>query len=279
MTVQTPHLLPLRSPTAQHPPGVLRSVVPLLGLAAGVALWTVVTAPWASARGFVTAFSPANAVPMLWELLHSGAIWPHLEVSLKRVAVGLGLAFVLGVPTGLAVGYLRWVEQSTRVLFQFLRMISPLSWTPIAIVAFGIGDLPVYFLIAIAAVWPIILSTAAGVEGVNRQWVLMGRTLGATSWETIWAVVLPAIATHLFTGVRLALGLAWIILVPAEMLGVQSGLGYYILDTRDRLAYPELTAVILLIGLIGYSLDASIRFVRWRWSRAPSLAETVEASR
>jgi len=279
MTVQAPHLLPSRSPTAQRPPGVLPSVFPLLGLAAGVALWAVVTAPWVSARGFVTAFSPANAVPTLWELLHSGAIWPHLEVSLKRVVVGLGLAFVLGVPTGLAVGYLRWVEQSTRGLFQFLRMISPLSWTPIAIVAFGIGDLPVYFLIAIAAVWPIILSTAAGVEGVDRQWVLMGRTLGATSWETIWAVVLPAIATHLFTGVRLALGLAWIVLVPAEMLGVASGLGYYILDTRDRLAYPELTAVILLIGLIGYSLDASVRFIHWRWSRAPSLAETVEASR
>lgn len=260
-------------------PGLARTLLPLVGLAAGLALWTVATSPRISSNEFVSAFSPGRAIPALWELARGGVIWLHVGISLKRVAVGLALATALGVPAGLALGYLRRVEQGARALFQFLRMISPLSWTPIAIAALGIGDLPVYFLIAIAAVWPIMLDTAAGVEAVDRRWILMGRSLGATPLETLRGVVLPAIAGHLFTGLRLALGLAWIVLVPAEMLGVASGLGYYILDTRDRLAYPELMAVILLIGLIGYLLDAAIRLARRRWSKAPSLAETIEAAR
>jgi NitT/TauT family transport system permease protein len=258
--------------------GLARALLPLAGLIAGLALWTVATSRIFS-NEFVAAFSPGRAIPALWALAHNRAIWLHVGISLKRVAIGLALATALGVPAGLALGYLRQIEHGVRALFQFLRMISPLSWTPIAIAAFGIGDLPVYFLIAIAAVWPIMLDTAAGVEAVDRRWILMGRSLGATSLETVRAVVLPAIAGQLFTGLRLALGLAWIVLVPAEMLGVSSGLGYYILDTRDRLAYPELMAVILLIGLIGYLLDAEIRLARRRWSRAPSLAETIEAAR
>jgi NitT/TauT family transport system permease protein len=279
MTIRRSSSPAVRLSVEHLPPGVVRGLLPVLGLAAGVAVWAVATAPGLGARDFVTAFSPAKAIPMLWTLLRSGAIWPHLVTSLKRVVIGLSLACAMGIPMGLLVGYLRSVEQSTRLLFQFLRMTSPLSWTPVAIVAFGIGDLPVYFLLAIAAVWPIILNTAAGVEGVERRWVLMGRTLGAAPWETVRSVVLPAIATHLFTGLRLALGLAWIVLVPAEMLGVPSGLGYYILDTRDRLAYPELMAVIVLIGLVGYLLDAAIRFLRRRWVALPSLHDAAEAAR
>ncbi len=256
-----------------------RVLLPLAGLILAVVGWSVATAPGFSSGGFVAAFSPGRAVPALLDLLRSGTLWPHVGVSLKRVVVGLALACALGIPTGLVAGYLQWFDRGTRTLFQFLRMISPLSWTPIAIVAFGIGDLPVYFLITVAAVWPIVLNTAAGVEAVDRRWILMSRSLGATASETVRAVVLPAIAAQLFAGLRLALGLAWIVLVPAEMLGVSSGLGYYILDTRDRLAYPELMAVILFIGLLGSVLDAALRLVRWRWSRAPSLAETVEAAR
>ncbi len=264
--------------TPRVPRVLVGAVLPLLGLAGGIALWAAATTPGLWAQGFITEFSPGRAIPALWELLRDGAIWPHLWVSLKRVAVGLALASALGVPTGLLVGYLRGVDQSTRLLFQLVRMISPLSWTPIAIAAFGIGDLPVYFLIAIAAVWPIILNIAAGVEAVDRRWILMGRTLGATPRETVRAVVLPAVTSYLFAGLRLALGLAWIVLVPAEMLGVASGLGYYILDTRDRLAYPELMAVVLLIGIVGYALDVAIRLARWRWSRLPSLHDEEAAA-
>lgn len=139
-------------------------------------------------------------------------------------------------------------------------MISPLSWAPVAVALFGIGHRPVFFLVA-AAVWPIVLNTAAGVHAVDPGHKLVARSLGATRSEVLTSVVLPATRGHVLTGLRVALGMAWVVLVPAEMLGVDSGLGYQILNTRDQLAYDQMMAVILVIGVLGYFLDALARYV------------------
>jgi len=145
-------------------------------------------------------------------------------------------------------------------------MISPLSWMPLAVMAFGLGDLPVVFLISVASVWPLLLNTAAGVAAVDPKRLLLARSLCATPTETVLKVVVPSILGPILTGLRLAIGVAWIVLVPAEMLGVRSGLGYYILDARDRLDYAELVAVILVIGLVGYALDSVLRTAHRRWA-------------
>ncbi len=145
-------------------------------------------------------------------------------------------------------------------------MISPLSWMPIAVMVFGVGDRPIYFLLAFAAVWPILLSTAAGVSQLDARWLQLARSLAATRWEILRHVVVPGVLGHILTGVRLAIGILWIVLVPCEMLGVSAGLGYFILDTRDRLAYPELMATVLLIGLLGFLLDSLARGFCERWS-------------
>ena len=131
---------------------------------------------------------------------------------------------------------------------------------------FGVGDSPIYFLLAFAAVWPILLNTAAGVRQLDPHWLLLSRSLAATPWETLTRVVVPGVLGHVLTGVRLAIGICWIVLVPCEMLGVSAGLGYFILDTRDRLAYPELMATVIAIGVIGYALDALARSVVARGS-------------
>jgi NitT/TauT family transport system permease protein len=172
-----------------------------------------------------------------------------------------------GVPIGLAIGASRAVESGTSGAFQFLRMISPLSWMPIAVMVFGIGDAPIYFLLGFAAVWPVILNTAAGVRQLDPRWLALARSLSATRGEMLLRVVIPGTLSHILTGVRLAIGIIWIILVPAEMLGVSSGLGYFILDTRDRLAYSELMAVIVLIGILGFVLDAVAQNLHRRWAR------------
>ncbi|MBD0335204.1 MAG: ABC transporter permease [Cyanobacteria bacterium Co-bin13] len=255
-----------RSPT--HPPlRKLRLVIPLplWGVLASVLLWWLVTTPVLHPSPVLNDFSPERAFAATLQLLTSGAIVPHVWASLRRVFVGLVAATVLGIPLGLLVGLSRPMEQSTTVLFQFIRMISPLSWMPIAVMAFGIGDMPVYFLLTIAAIWPLMLSTAAGVAAVDRRWLLLSRSLCATWGETVRRIIVPAIAPHILTGLRLAIGIIWIVLVPAEMLGVRAGLGYYILDTRDRLAYSELVAVILIIGLIGYLLDTGFRVASRAW--------------
>ena len=234
----------------------------LLGL---LLLWWLGVHLFGEVDGLSARFSPQATLASLVELLGQGEVYEHAWVSLKRILVGLALALLIGVPLGLLVGSYRHLESATTPAFQFLRMISPLSWMPIAVMVLGVGDAPVYFLLAFAAVWPILLSTAAGVAQLDRNWLLLARSLSATRTETVLRVVLPGITAQILTGVRLAIGIIWIVLVPAEMLGVSAGLGYFILDTRDRLAYSELMAAVVLIGALGYALDHAARWLHQRW--------------
>ena len=231
------------------------------GLIALLVLWWIATDLLVASDSFAARFSPTTALPALYELLTASDLLHHPVVSLRRVLVGLGLALLIGVPLGLLVGRSKLAEAATTPSFQFLRMISPLSWMPIAVMVFGVGDAPIYFLLAFAAVWPILLNTAAGVRQLDPHWLLLSRSLAATQWETLTRVVVPGVLGHVLTGIRLAIGINWIVLVPCEMLGVSAGLGYFILDTRDRLAYSELMATVIAIGVIGYALDVLARAV------------------
>lgn len=238
-------------------PGWLLGISGLAGL---LVLWWLGVKVFGAADGLSARFSLAATLSSLWELLGRGELYLHIAVSLKRIFVGLFLALLVGVPLGLLVGSSRNLEAATTPAFQFLRMISPLSWMPIVVMLMGVGDSPIYFLLAFAAVWPIMLNTAAGVRQLDPRWLQLSQSLSATRWETLRRVIIPGVVGHVLTGVRLAIGILWIVLVPCEMLGVSAGLGYYILDTRDRLAYSELMAMVLLIGLLGFALDA---FARW----------------
>lgn len=240
--------------------------LPATGLMLVLALWWVGALLLTQRTPISTVFAPWPTALALARLLPSADLWWHVMLSLQRVFVGLGLAVLVGVPLGVLAGLSRSFSKATTPVFQFLRMISPLSWMPIAVMVLGVGDAPVYFLLAFAAVWPVMLNTATGVAQLDPNWLLLARSLSATRSETILRVVLPGITAHILTGVRLAIGIIWIVLVPAEMLGVSAGLGYFILDTRDRLAYDELMAAIVLIGAIGFALDWLARALHGRWS-------------
>ena len=231
----------------------------LTGLLGLLAVWWVLTVPFVSSDSLAARFSPTASLQALGAMLAEGEIWHHMGVSLKRVLVGLAIAVVIGVPLGLVLGWWQGLNDVLSPSMQFLRMISPLSWMPIAVMIFGIGDQPVYFLLGYAAVWPVMLSTLSGVRAVDRRWLEVGQSLAASRWETIRHIVIPAITAHILTGVRLAVGILWIVLVPCEMLGVTAGLGYYILDTRDRLDYQALMATIVVIGVLGFLLDWTLR--------------------
>jgi NitT/TauT family transport system permease protein len=222
-------------------------------------VWWLLAALVAPSGTLLARFGPGEALPALFEFLSSGIGLSHTVDTLRRLLLGLAAAIGVGAAVGVTVGLSRTVGEATSGVFQFLRMVSPLAWTPIAVAAFGIGDPPVFFLVAVAALWPVILSTAAGVEQVDPGWVAVAKSLNATRLETVRHVYLPAIRSQTGTGIRLALGTAWIVIVPAEMLGVDSGLGYAILDARDRLDYPELMAIVIWIGVIGTILDLAAR--------------------
>ena len=247
---------------------ILHGVLGVAGLLALLMLWWLGIRLFGSTDGLAARFSPQATLTSLLELLGRAELYEHVLVSLERILVGLLLALLIGVPLGLMIGSYRHLEAATTPAFQFLRMISPLSWMPVVVMLMGVGDQPIYFLLTFAAIWPILLNTIAGVRQLDPRWLQLSRSLSATRWETLCKVILPGVLGHVLTGVRLSIGILWIVLVPCEMLGVSAGLGYFILDTRDRLAYSELRAMVLLIGVLGFMLDALARGLHRRWGHA-----------
>lgn len=207
-----------------------------------------------------------KAVPEMWEL---GKIQHAAAASSFRLGYGLLIAITIGVPIGILMGRSKWFRDLSNSPFQLLRMISPLSWMPLAVMVFATWNGSIIFLIAMASVWPVAFATAAGLAKVDPAWFKVARNLGAKPWHLLTQIIMPAISFDVFTGIRLALGVAWIVLVPAELLGVTSGLGYAIKDARETLSYDQLTAMVLTIGVIGFVLDSACVLLirRFSWHR------------
>lgn len=253
-------------------PSLIAAALASSGLAVLLLVWWI--GGWIVANNPRTAsfagFAPAPTLARLVELISSGEAWSMTAPSLMRVGLGLIWATVIGVPVGIFIGRVAIARAVTNIPFQLLRMISPLSWMPIAVMAFPTWDGAIIFLIAVAAIWPIVFATAAGVRRIDPAWFKVARNLGAKPIDTLVSVILPAISQDVLTGIRLALGVGWIVLVPAEYLGVTSGLGYAINDARDTLEYDRLAATVLIIGIIGFALDLALQQLikRLSWIRS-----------
>jgi NitT/TauT family transport system permease protein len=238
------------------------------GLAILFGLW------WAStyalslnpATSQFASFGPVPAFKATWAMLESGHIQKAVWASGYRLGAGLAIAIAIGVPIGILIGRSRRFRELSNSPFQLMRMISPLSWEPIAVIVFAGWDKAIIFLVAIAAVWPVTFATAAGLAKVDPAWFKVARNLGASPWQMVTQIIIPAIAFDVLTGIRLALGVAWVVLVPAEFLGVRSGLGYTIEDARETLEYDHLMAMLLVIGAIGYALDSALLALIRRYS-------------
>jgi len=248
-----------------------RIAYPAIGFVILIGLWAI--GGWfLSINPGTSNFEKFGLVPTMQAvpgLVSSGYVVEHVIASGYRLAIGLLLAILIGVPIGIALGLSRITEQITNEPFQLLRMVSPLSWMPIVVFVFPRWDQAIIFLIAVAAIWPVIYATAAGLKKVDPAWFKVSRNLGASFHKMLSQVIFPAIAFDIFTGIRLALGLAWVVLVPAELLGVSSGLGYAIKDARETLAYDHLTAMVVVIGIIGFTLDTVVGVLvrKYSWQR------------
>jgi NitT/TauT family transport system permease protein len=242
-----------------------------LGLAIFAALWALGGALLEASprlRSFADfgLLPTLSAFPVLWE---AGKLQSAIAASSYRLGTGLAIAILVGIPIGVLVGQSKRFRELTNSSFQFLRMISPLSWMPIAVYVFDRWDESIIFLVAFASVWSVIYQTAAGVAKIDPAWFKVARNLGANHWQMLMQIIMPAISFDIFTGIRLALGVAWVVLVPAELLGVTTGLGFEIRDARETLSYSHLTAMVLTIGIIGFALDAccAVLVRRYSWHR------------
>ncbi|NBT34782.1 MAG: ABC transporter permease [Betaproteobacteria bacterium] len=204
------------------------------------------------------------------ELAVSGELWTHLFDSLRREAVAFIYASV-AIPLGVFMGVFRWVNEQLDAIVEIFRPIPPIAWIPLSILWFGVGNAQNQFIIFLGIFFPILLNTVDAVRGVEPNLVRAARCLGASSFAVIVKVILRAAMPQIVTGIRIGLGVGWMALVAAELVGASSGLGFLINDARTVLRTDYILVGMLTIGFIGLTLDRIVRVVAQRtmpWSRA-----------
>ncbi|HEV7287009.1 ABC transporter permease [Sphingomonas sp.] len=249
---------------------LMRIVPPVLLIVALIAIWWV-----AIARSENHIFpTPPEVASGAWALLQDGTLLQHIEASLLRVEMGFGLAFLVAVPLGLWMGWVSGAYFTLNPLFQMLRPISPIAWIPVAILWFGVGDFSPIFLIFVSSVFPMMVQTTMGVRTIDRRYLRAAANFGVSRWVLFTRVVIPAVLPEIIIGMRIGLGVAWLVVVAAEMIALNSGLGYLIMDSRNAgNRYDLVIASMIIIGVIGLLLDGLTRLleqlsiVKWRYVR------------
>jgi NitT/TauT family transport system permease protein len=243
-----------------------RLIWPVLAAALLLAVWHY-SVLWAGSKVFP---SPVQVQKGMVELFHKNVLWQDIGNSLRRVAIGFVAATLLGIPLGLTFGWYPSINQIVNPVMQILRPISPIAWIPVAIIFFGVGDKAAIFLIFLGAFFPILVACVNGVSNVPSVYRRSGRNFGLTPAQLLSRVVFPAALPQIIVGLRLALGIAWLVVVAAEMVAVDSGLGYLVIDSRNSgKRYDLVVAAMLMIGVIGLALDLgfrrieTIKSVRW----------------
>lgn len=239
----------------------------VIGLLLGVWWWVVV------ATESVIFPTPGQVVIGTIELIKDGTLWEHIYSSLFRVGTGFLLAVLIAVPLGLWMGWVKCAYTTLNPLFQILRPISPIAWIPIAILWFGVGNASPVFLIFLSSVFPMIVQTTAGVHTIERRYLRAAENFGVSRYTLFTQVVIPAVLPQIIVGMRIGIGVAWLVVVAAEMIALHSGLGYLIMDSRNAgNRYDLVIAAMIIIGLIGLMLDGLMRLleglkiVRWRYA-------------
>ncbi len=212
-----------------------------------------------------------DVVSGMVELTLNGDIMRHAVASLFRVTSGFYLSILFGIPLGVAIGQSKIGQIFLNPLIQFLRPISPLAWIPLSMLWFGIGDKPAIFLIFLAGFFPLVVSTMVAVASIDPIYFLVAANFNLTQYEVTTKVVIPAMLPSVFTALRITIGIAWVVVVAAEMIAVKSGLGYLIIDSRNALRMDYVVDGMIVIGFIGLSLDfimkrlGHIESLAWNW--------------
>jgi NitT/TauT family transport system permease protein len=202
---------------------------------------------------------PIIVVSSLIELLADGTLVCHTVASLYRVTAGFYLAIIFGIPLGIVLGQIKYARWFINPIIHFLRPISPLAWIPLAMLWFGIGDQPAIFLIFLSSFFPLVVSTTIAVHNINPTYLQVAANFKFSRIETLTKVIFPAIMPEVITALRLTVTIAWLVVVAAEMIAVQSGLGYLILDARNALRMDYVMDGMIVIGIIGLLLDGLMK--------------------
>ena len=274
--------LPLAAPISKAPrlvlPGVaaltslLKAVVPpLLGILLFIGVWALIATKSEGLPGPVSTWAAAlelfanpfydngpNDMGIGWNILH----------SLGRVGIGFGLAALVGIPLGFAIGRFAFLAGMLSPIISLLRPVSPLAWLPIGLLVFEAAGPASIWVIFISSIWPIILNTAAGVASVPQDYLNVARVLKLSEFKVLTRILFPAVLPHLMTGIRLAIGVAWLVIVAAEMLTGGTGLGFWVWDEWNNLNVEHILIALFIVGLVGLALEQLLLLLAKRFDYA-----------
>jgi nitrate/nitrite transport system permease protein len=194
-----------------------------------------------------------------------GIGWNILN-SLYRVGVGFGLAALIGIPAGFLLGRFAFLSGMAAPIISLLRPVSPLAWLPIGLMVFQVAEPASIFVIFISSIWPIILNTAAGVARVPQDYMNVARVLKLSEWQIFTSILFPSVLPHLMTGIRLSIGVAWLVIVAAEMLTGGVGIGFWVWDEWNNLNVEHIIIAIFVVGIVGLLLEQTLVLIAKRFN-------------
>jgi nitrate/nitrite transport system permease protein len=248
---------------------IAKWVAPVLGIIALLIVWTLISkggqtipGPWVTAQHAASLF----ADPFYVNGPNDQGIGYKIFNSLKRVALGFGLAALIGIPAGFLLGRFLFLNQMFSPIISLLRPVSPLAWLPIGLLVFKGANAAAIWTIFISSIWPMLINTAVGVQRVPQDYLNVAKVLNLSEWKVFTKILLPSAMPFVMTGVRLAIGVAWLVIVAAEMLTGGVGIGFWVWDEWNNLKVESILTAIVIIGLIGLLLELALTAVSRRFS-------------
>jgi nitrate/nitrite transport system permease protein len=241
---------------------VMTVLPPLLGLGLLIGIWAIVSistassipSPWETWKQAVVLFSD----PFYRKGPNDQGVGWNVLMSLERVAIGFGLAAAVGIPAGFAIGRFEFLGRMFNPLISLLRPVSPLAWLPIGLMVFKGANPAAIWTIFICSIWPMLINTAVGVQRVPQDYMNVAKVLNLSEWKIVTKILFPAVLPYMLTGVRLAVGTAWLVIVAAEMLTGGVGIGFWVWDEWNNLNVKNIIIAIFVIGIVGLILEYAL---------------------
>lgn len=246
-----------------------RIVAPILGLLIFILLWGAVAQVGQSLPGPVKTWQSAAEVfsdPFYRNGPNDQGIGWNVLASLQRVGIGFGLAAVVGIPLGFLIGRFRFLSDMLAPIISLLRPVSPLAWLPIGLLVFKAANPAAIWVIFISSVWPMIINTAVGVTRIPQDYLNVAKVLDLSEWKVFTKILFPSVLPYMMTGVRLSMGVAWLVIVAAEMLTGGVGLGFWVWDEWNNLNVEHIIIAIFIVGIVGLLLEQLLLFVARRFN-------------
>ncbi|MEN9867385.1 MAG: hypothetical protein RL748_2975 [Pseudomonadota bacterium] len=248
-------------PPSRLRPLVLRGLPPLLGIAVLLLVWQIIAmktsgfpTPWLTLQEAIKLFSD----PFYRKGPNDQGIGWNVLASLQRVALGFGLAALVGIPLGFIIGRFEFMFRMANPVISILKPVSPLAWLPIGLLVFKAANPASIWAIFICSIWPLIINTASGVQRVPQDYMNVARVLKLSEWKIISKILFPSVLPYILTGVRLSIGTAWLVIVAAEMLTGGVGIGFWVWDEWNSLNVAHILIAIIVIGVVGLVLEQAL---------------------